>query len=145
MANEQNLRPAWKKGESGNPKGRPRNRVAVFRERIMGKKKAKKYFGISAFEVTEWYEALITLDLPDLKLLAGDDEAPALARTYARAIIFDMNAGKTTTIDKLTAKLHGKAIQRIELTGSNGSDINAPRTLTKEEAKDFFEELEKDY
>lgn len=145
MANEQNLRPAWQKGQSGNPKGRPRNRVAAFRERIMGKQKAKKYFGISAFEVTEWYEVLITLDLPDLKLLAADDEAPALARTYARAIIFDMNAGKTTTIDKLTAKLHGKAIQRIEHTGADGSDLNQPRTLTKEEAKEFFNDLENEY
>ena len=145
MANEQNLRPAWKKGESGNPKGRPRSRVSEFRVKIMGKTKAKKYYGISAVEVTEWYEALITMDLPDLKLLAQDDAAPALARTYARAIIFDMNAGKTTTIDKLTAKLHGKAIQRIELTGADGSDVIAPRTLTREEAKEFFADLEKDY
>lgn len=141
----ENLAQRFQPGQSGNPNGRPRNRVKEFRERIMGKKKAKKYFGISAFEVTEWYEALITMDLPDLKLLAADDTAPALARTYARAIIFDMNAGKTTTIDKLTAKLHGKAIQRIELTGANGSDIVAPRTLTKEEAKEFIGELEKDY
>jgi len=145
MANEQNLRPAWKKGESGNPKGRPRSRVSEFRVKIMGKTKAKKYYGISAVEVTEWYEALITMDLPDLKLLAQDDAAPALARTYARAIIFDMNAGKTKTIDKLTAKLHGKAIQRIELTGADGSDVIAPRTLTREEAKEFFADLEKDY
>lgn len=141
----ENLAPQFKPGQSGNPKGRPKNRVAVFRERIMGKKKAKKYFGISAFEVTEWYEALITMDLPDLKLLATDDQAPALARTYARAIIFDLNAGKTTTIDKLTAKLHGKAIQRIELTGADGADVNQPRTLTKEEAKDFIVDLEKEY
>ena len=145
MANEQNLRPAWKPGQSGNPKGRPRSRVAEYRVKIMGKKKAKGYFGISAQEVTEWYEALITMDLPDLKLLAQDDEAPALARTYARAIIYDMNAGKTATIDKLTEKLHGKAIQRIEHTGADGSDLNQPRTLTKDEAKEFFGELEKDY
>ena len=141
----ENLAPQFKPGQSGNPKGRPKNRVAAFRERIMGKKKAKAYFGISAFEVTEWYEVLITMDLPDLKLLAADDEAPALARTYARAIIFDMNAGKTTTIDKLTAKLHGKAIQRIEHTGADGSDLNQPRTLTKDEAKEFFSDLESEY
>lgn len=146
MANQQNIEPyKFQPGQSGNPKGRPPNRVAAFRERIMGKKKAKKYFGISAFEVTEWYEALITMDLPDLKLLAADDTAPALARTYARAIIFDMNGGKTTTIDKLTAKLHGKAIQRIELTGADGADVNQPRTLTKEEAKEFFDKLDSEY
>lgn len=145
MANEQNLCPPWKKGQSGNPKGRPRNRVAEFRERIMGKKKAKKYFGIGAFEVTEWYEVLITMDLPDLKLLAADDTAPALARTYARAIIFDMNAGKTSTIDRISEKLYGKAIQRVEHTGADGSDLIPAQTLTKDEARELFSELEKDY
>ena len=145
MANEQNLRPAWKKGESGNPKGRPRSRVAEYREKIMGKKKAKKYYGIGAFEVTEWYEALLTMDLPELKLLAQDDTAPALARTYARAIIFDMNAGKTYTVDRISEKLYGKAIQRVEHTGADGSDLMPARTLTKDEARELFNELEKDY
>ena len=34
MANEDNLRPAWKKGESGNPKGRPKDKpiTAALRE-----------------------------------------------------------------------------------------------------------------
>lgn len=135
----------YKQGQSGNPKGRPRSRVAEFRERIMGKRKAKKYYGIGAFEVTEWYESLLTMDLPDLKLLAQDDTAPAFARTYARAIIFDMNGGKTTAIDKISEKLYGKAIQRIEHTGADGSDLLPARTLTKDEAKELLGDLEKDY
>lgn len=135
----------FKPGQSGNPKGRPKNRVAEYREKIMGRKKAKKFYGIGAFEVTEWYESLLTMDLPDLKLLAQDDTAPALARTYARAIIFDMNAGKTNTVDRISEKLYGKAIQRVEHTGADGSDLMPARTLTKEEAKELLEGLNDEY
>ena len=120
MANEQNLRPAWKKGESGNPKGRPKSRVSEFRVKIMGKAGAKKFYGISATEVKEWYELLLTADLSELKALAAEETTPALAKTYARAIIADMNAGKTSTIDRISEKLYGKAIQRVEHTGADG-------------------------
>ncbi len=37
MANEQNLRPSWPKGVSGNPKGKPkgpRNRSTIIREML---------------------------------------------------------------------------------------------------------------
>ena len=142
MANEQNLRPAWKKGESGNPKGRPKSRVSEFRVKIMGKAGAKKFYGISA---TEWYELLLTADLSELKALAAEETTPALAKTYARAIIADMNAGKTSTIDRISEKLYGKAIQRVEHTGADGSDLIPARTLTKDEARELFSELEKDY
>ena len=145
MANEQNLRPAWKKGESGNPKGRPRSRVAEFRVKIMGKAGAKKFYGISTTEVTEWYEFLLTADISELKALAAEETTPALAKTYARAIITDMNAGKTTTIDKISEKLYGKAIQRVEHTGADGGDLIPARTLTKDEAKELLGDLEKDY
>lgn len=145
MANEQNLRPAWKKGESGNPKGRPKSRVSEFRVKIMGKAGAKKFYGISATEVTEWYELLLTADLSELKALAAEETTPALAKTYARAIIADMNAGKTSTIDKISEKLYGKAIQRVEHTGADGSDLIPARTLTKDEARELFSELEKEY
>lgn len=144
MPNKENLRAPWKPGESGNPKGRPPNRVLRYRQKILGKSKAKKFYGISSTELMEWYETLITLDLPGLKLLAQDDEAPSLPRSYARAIIFDMNAGKTTTIDKLSEKLYGKAVERIEHTGADGSDL-IPRTLTTQEAQELLKDLEKDY
>lgn len=138
------LRP-FKPGQSGNPKGRPRSRVPTFRTKIMGKNKARRYYGISATEIMEWYEFLITADLADLKLLAQDDEAPALARTYARAIIFDMNAGKTNTIERISEKLYGKAIQRVEHTGADGADLIPARTLTKEEAQELLGNLETEY
>lgn len=145
MPNPQNLRAPWKPGESGNPKGRPPDRVRKYRQKILSKSKAKKFYGISATETLEWLETLVTFGLPELKLIAQDDDAPTLVRSYARALIFDMNAGKTTTLDKICEKLYGKAIQRIEHTGADGSDLMAARTLTKEEARELLGSLEQEY
>lgn len=143
--NEENLTaPRWVKGQSGNPKGRPKNRVREFREKILGKKKAKNYHGIGALEMAEWYETLLTFDVPSLKALAKDDTAPALARTYARAIIIEMGSGKTYTVGGLSDKLYGKAVQRVEHTGADGSDLLSARTLTKEEAAELMRELDKE-
>lgn len=139
------LRPAWKPGTSGNPKGRPKSRVDGFKTKIMGKANAKKFYGITPMELQEWYELLLTADLSELKALAAEETTPALAKTYARAIIADMNAGKTSTIDRISEKLYGKAIQRVEHTGADGSDLIPARTLTKDEARELFSELEKEY
>lgn len=139
----ENLAPAFKPGQSGNPKGRPKNRVPAYRAKLLGRNKARRYHEITPEELKDWYETLITIDLPSLKLLAQDDAAPALARTYARAIIFDMNAGKTYTVDRITERLFGKATQRIEHTGANGSELIPPaRVLTKLEIKALLAELE---
>ena len=145
MAKEENLTaPRWVKGQSGNPKGRPKNRVREFREKILGKKKAKAFYGIGALEMAEWYETLLTFDVPSLKALAKEDTAPALARTYARAIIIEMGSGKTYTVGGLSDKLYGKAVQRVEHTGADGSDLLSARTLTKEEAAELMRELDKE-
>lgn len=137
--------PRFKPGQSGNPNGKPRNRVAEYRLKIMGRKRAKAYFGIGNFEAQEWYEYLRTASTPELTTLAKDETAPVFARTYARAILFDMKAGKTTTIDKISEKLDGKATQRVEHTGADGGDLIPARTLTKEEARELMENLGNEY
>lgn len=135
----------YKQGQSGNPKGRPRSRVDGFKVKIMGKANAKKFYGITPTELQEWYETLITLNIAELKALLSNENTPALICTYTRAIITDMNAGKTTTVDKIVERLYGKAIQRVEHTGADGSDLLPARTLTKDEAKELLNDLEKEY
>ena len=49
MANEQNLRPAWKKGQTGNPKGRPK--LPDIRE-ALAKVLADEKDGVTALEAT---------------------------------------------------------------------------------------------
>ncbi len=130
--------PRYKTGQSGNPKGRPKSRVPQYKVRIMGVSKAKKSFDMDIEELRDWYETLLTFNTLELKLLEKEETAPAIIRAYAHAMINDLKAGRTYTVDRITKRLFGKAIERIELTGSNGSDLNAPQTLAK---SDFLELL----
>ena len=64
MANEQNLKPAWKKGESGNPKGYPvgkKNRSTVARYWLEVNQKLKN--PLTNQEETMSQEDLMTLAL----------------------------------------------------------------------------------
>ena len=59
MANEQNLREPWKPGQSGNPKGRPKNRVPEQLVTIFGSKaKAKKFYCLSTYAISRRLEGI---------------------------------------------------------------------------------------
>ena len=91
MANEQNLREPWKPGQSGNPKGRPKNRVPEQLVTIFGSKaKAKKFYCLSATEINEWEAAILTLSAEDLKVLAKWSGAPSYPKGLAIAVLSDM-------------------------------------------------------
>ncbi|EJX03628.1 hypothetical protein EVA_08267 [gut metagenome] len=144
MANEQNLCPPWKPGQSGNPKGRPKDRVPEILSRVFGKAKAKKIYGLSQAEVDKWESIVLTLTAEQLKDLVKYDNCPAYPKNLALAILTDMKNGKTTTIDKLRERQFGKAVQRVELTGKDGQDL-MQKSITTTEAKELIEKLERDY
>ncbi len=76
MANEENLRPAWKKGESGNPKGRKKgskNRSTIAREMLA--LNLKGINPVTGEEVEMTAEQLITLAQMKKALDNGDTNA----------------------------------------------------------------------
>lgn len=136
----------FKPGQSGNPKGRPKNRVPDNLVKIFGSKaKAKKFYCLTVAEINEWEAVILTLSAEDLKVLAKWSDAPAYPKGLAIAVLSDMKNGKTTTLDKLRERQHGKPTQRMEITGKDGADFMPARTLTKEEAKELLENLQKEY
>lgn len=142
----ENLKPFKSGAEwNGNPNGRPKSRVAEARVKVMGKAKAKEFLAVGEYEYMEWLATLYSADVPALKAWAQDDGTQVFVRAYSRAILFDMKNGKTTTLDKIAEKLYGKAVQRVEHTGADGSNLIPARTLTKEEAKELMQGLEKDF
>jgi hypothetical protein len=122
--NTAGLKPPWKKGESGNPKGRPPSRVPEALKIVLGKKKAKKFYQLNESEVNEWEAAVLTMTANELKILAGWEDANSYAKGLAISILFDMKSGNTKTLDKLRERQFGKAVQKFELTGANGRPFN---------------------
>lgn len=118
-----NLRPPFKPGESGNPNGRPKNRVPEQLVKIMGKAQAKKFYKLSAAEIAEWDAVLITMNVSQLKLLAKWDKANAYPKGYAISMLTDMKNGNTKTLDKLRERVIGRPTQRMEITGRDGKDL----------------------
>lgn len=145
MAKEDIIKYQFKKGQSGNPKGRPPSRVPEQLVKIMGKVQAKKFYKLSAVEITEWEAALLTMNANQLKLLAQWDEANAYPKGLAISILTDMKNGNTKTLDKLRERVIGRPTQRMEITGKDGADFMPARVLTKQEAKELLDGLEKEY
>ena len=92
MANEENLRPAWKKGQSGNPNGRPKG--AKNRSTI-----ARKWL-----ETQEKFKNLIT---GETELLTQED-----ITTLAQ--ILKARKGDTNAYKALEDSAYGAPIQQID-------------------------------
>ena len=93
MPNPENLKPAWKEGESGNPNGRPkgsRNRSTI----------AKK-----------WLEMSRMLHNP----LTEKDEAVSVEDEITLAQILKANKGDTNAYKALMDSAHGSPINQTEL------------------------------
>lgn len=146
MPNRENIIPhQFKPGQSGNPKGRPPNRVPAQLVKIMGKVQARKFYNLSATEINEWEAAILTMNANQLKLLAQWDEANAYPKGLAISVLMDMKNGNTKTLDKLRERVVGRPTQRMEITGKDGKDIVPARILTKKEAKELLDDLEENY
>lgn len=141
MANEQNLIP-FKKGQSGNPKGRPKNRALELFSKLTTRKKAREFSPLSKHELDEWDGILLNSDVTQLQAIAKSEETPAYAKVYAMALLYDLKNGRTKTMEQLKVHLFGKDIQKMEITGKDGTPLAPERNLNAEEAAALFEAID---
>ena len=142
----QNLRAPWKPGQSGNPKGKPKNRVPQQMVDVLMLKSRKELTqSLTREEVDEWEQRILSCSRDELQIIAQNASLPIYASSLARAIILDFKNGKTTTLDKLRDRVYGKAPERMELTGANGEALVPAQRLTEEQAAQLMKKLEEEY
>lgn len=98
----------WKKGQSGNPKGRPK--------KLLSKLKDKGY---NKYEINWTIENLIAMTVDELKEVKKDKENTVLERIVATALLNSYKKGSLYAIDNLLTRAHGAPKQQIEQTNIN--------------------------
>lgn len=117
------IKPRWKKGQSGNPKGRPPDKLGkVMRQ-------------LTAIEFAEIANLIIKGSIRELRAIAQDDSLPAIKVMIAATAVKIIARGDMHALDILLNRLVGKVKDQVEHTGnslaaqviltmpSNGSEV----------------------
>ena len=103
-----NLRPGFVKGQSGNPKGKPRMTVSYFVKEI----KDKGYEVPSAEDITKSWLAISALPEKEIKDILADVERPMQLRIIAKGVL---DKKGIDVVERIVNRAYGTA-QRIDLT-----------------------------
>lgn len=132
----------FKKGQSGNPKGRPKNRVPSVISTLTSIRHTSEYWALSKEEVCDWEQAILSLNTDELQQLAQNHDVPAYAQNLAAAVLSDMQAGKINTVDKLRDRQYGVVTSKTDIT-TNGKDLQPePITIEVIDRREQVEEAE---
>ena len=110
MPRKSNLPPGsgFKKGQSGNPKGRPKD--------LLGKKMRQ----LTAEEFAEIANLIIKGSIEELRAISKDESQSALRVMIAAVAVKTISKGDMDALDKLLNRLVGKVKDHVQVTGMNG-------------------------
>ena len=113
MPNPQNIEPyKMQKGETLNPNGRPRKYVSLLKEQ-----------GYKLAEINDTIQAMMSMDLEELKTVWDNPKATILEKTIAAAMRKSLEKGSLYSLETLLTRVYGKPKETVdtnnktELTG----------------------------
>lgn len=130
----------WKPGQSGNPNGRPRNRVKELLDGLLTVKQVKENTNLEERDINAIEQIILSLDTPALQAIAKSEKTPVYMRTLAMAAMWDMKNGKTQTMNLLRDRQFGAVKKQVDVT-TNGESM-VPQSMTPDEAKDLLKRIE---
>ena len=104
MAKEDNLKPAWQKGQTGNPNGRPRKYVSLLKES-----------GYKLSEINDTIQTMMAMDLDELKSVWDNPKATILEKTVANAMRKSLEKGSLYSIETLLTRVYGKPKETADI------------------------------
>ena len=121
--NIQNLTP-WKKGQSGNPNGRPRRVLTKLQKDL----KIEFNVSLPKEDKLTLLESLLEMNGNQLAGIINDDQSPIFLVNIANAILKETKAGKTYALNSLFDRFFGKPSQSVDIT-SKGESLKPIRLV----------------
>lgn len=113
MANPQNIeKHKFKKGQTGNPNGRPRKYVSLLKAQ-----------GYKLSEINDTLMALLSMDLNELKSVFENQNATVLEKAVAGAIRKAIEKGDLANIETIINRAFGKPKETVDI------DMKAKQTI----------------
>jgi len=105
----------FKKGQSGNPKGRPKKYVLSLKKE-----------GYKLTEINDTIQAMVSMNIEELKKVYENENSTILEKTVAAALRNGLKKGQLESIETLLNRVYGKPKEKMDIT-TQGEKINEPR------------------
>ena len=112
MAAQDIVQHQFKKGEVANPNGRPRKYVSLLKEQ-----------GYKVSEINDTIQAMMSMDLEELKSVWDNPKATVLEKTIAAAMRKSLEKGSLYSLETLLTRVYGKPKEQVDIQTDNRIEI----------------------